>query len=105
MRKVETPKSFARSLSGDMLECRAFGHTRENARVTRDGVKGGRVTFTCTRCGAVRWTEITRDGYLTGRSQWVYPEGYASPIGRIDRDGNAAMRMEFMRRMFELFPS
>jgi hypothetical protein len=96
--RIETPKSFARSLSDDMLMCRSFGHTRDDVQIVADG-RGRRVTFMCTRCGATRSADLSRDGFITGRSRSTRPTGYASPIGRLGRDGNAAMRAEFMRRM------
>jgi RNase P subunit RPR2 len=98
MVKIETPKTFARKLSDGMLTCRAFGHTRDDVRIVADQ-NGRRVTFTCTRCGAERSADLSRDGFLTGRSRSTRPDGYASPIGRLGRDGNAAMRAEFMRRL------
>jgi hypothetical protein len=59
-------------------------------------------TTVCMRCAAIRRRMLSNTGYLTGKGSWTYPDPkYLSPIGRMGRDGNAALRLERIRRFGE----
>lgn len=87
----------------EFLLCRDTGirHHFDPLTVRRDG-RGFIETLKCGRCGAEKDRYLTKTG-LVRKNKMRYPEGYVRKgEGRVSKAENAAIRMEAMKRRYEL---
>lgn len=90
-------EDFAATMKSSFLQCRDLGHAWKpySAGSHRDG--GFERKHRCRSCGGFRTQRLSAMGRIISNS-YDHPDGYLSPIGRIDGDGRGLLRLEVLSR-------
>lgn len=101
----EAVEEFAAGLKDRFLLCRDIGHNWKPwvARFDEEHNSFERA-HRCVNCRSERWQSVGLRGSILG-TQYKYPEGYQSELGRIVGEGRDALRVESLTRTMKAMQS